>query len=183
MVNDPKLSKLDANQVLRNTYNDETNELRVAASVTTSVADLDISIDAEAGDNIAITDPSGTNYLLPNADGSLNVVVTDSGLTTKNFFSEVDNVASGITVEVFSYTAAANTNLLSVDIAGTNVGTYLLYIGGVLAAKKYTYFTSLNGRFEFGAGLPVQAGAVISVEAFHARPDPGSFNVNVLIKN
>lgn len=47
MSNDPKLSKLDANQVLRNSYNDETNELRVAASVTASIGELDLAIDAQ----------------------------------------------------------------------------------------------------------------------------------------
>lgn len=183
MSNDPKLSKLDANQVLRNSYNDETNELRVAASVTASIGEMDVAIDAQAGDNIAITDPTGTNYLRPNVDGSLNVNITDSGLTTKNLFAEVDNVASGVTAEIINFTAPNNTNLLSIDIGGTNVASYALYIDGNLAAKKYTYFTNLNDRFDFKDGLPVEAGNVITVEVFHSRPDPGNFSLNMLIKN
>lgn len=183
MANDPRLSKLDANQVLRNSYIDETNELRVAASITATIGEIDVSIDANAGDNIAIADPTGTNYLEPNPDGSINVVVTDNGLTTKNEFGEVAGVVSGVTVEIASITATSNTKVLSCDFGGTNVAAYSLYIGGQLAAKKYTYFTSLNGDFDFKDGLPVNSGDVVSVEVLHMRPDPGDFNVNILFKN
>lgn len=176
-------SRLDANQVLRNSYDDDKDALRVLAEISATIGDIDISIDAQAGDNIAIADPTGTNYILPNPDGSLNVVITDSGLTTKNLFNEITGIAAGVTAQIFSYTAISNTNLLSLDVGGTNVASYSLYIGGDLAAKKYTYFQNLNERFDFGAGLPVAVGDQIMVEVVHARPDLGDFNVNALIKN
>lgn len=68
-----RLSKLDANQVLRMSYDDGENRLRVAADIVATIGDIDVHIDAAAGDNVAIADPAGTNYLLPNPDGSINV--------------------------------------------------------------------------------------------------------------
>lgn len=212
----PLSTKLDADQTIRRAYDEGKNRHRVDAEVTATIGTVDVIIDAAGGDNIAIADQSGTNYLHINNDGSINVnvdnvtldqstssvaigdgtnlihinpdgsinaVIQDSALTTRNLFNEVDNVISGITTEVISYTAAANTKLLSCDFGGTNVAAFSLYIGGNLAAKKYTFFQSLNERFNFMDGLPINSGDVITVEVIHNRPDPGSFNVNMLIKN
>lgn len=207
------ISKLDANQVLRLSYDEQNNRLRVAATVVASIGDIDVHIDAADGDNIAIADPTGTNFLLPNADGSINtnvslnasddsvaisdgvntldinpngsinVVITASGLTTHNVFNEVDNVISGITTAAATYTALANTKLLSCDFGGTNMAMYSLYIGATLSAKKYTFYQNLNERFDFKDGLPVQVGDIIKVEVVHFRPDPGNFNVNILLQD
>lgn len=209
-------SKLDANQVLRESYDDNARRLRVDAEVTATIGDVDVAIDAAAGDNIAIADQSGTNYVVVNPDGSINTVtevvldqatssvaigdgtttayidpgtgallvtLENTNLTTKNLFNEVDTVVSGITTEIISYTAIANTKILSCDFGGTNVAAYSLYIGGVLSAKKYTFFQNLNERFEFQDGLPITIGDIISVEVVHNRPDPGDFNANLLIQN
>lgn len=176
-------SKLDANQVLRESFDDATRRLRVDAEITAEIGELDVAIDAAGGDNIAITDPTGTNYLLPNSDGSINVVLGGSSLTTKNIFQEVDSVPSGVTSIVASYTALANTKLISCDFGGTNIAEYSLYIGGVLAAKKFTFFQNLNERFNFADGLPVMNGDIIKVEVIHNRPDVGDFSANILIKN
>lgn len=176
-------SKLDANQVIRKAYDDDTNRLRVDAQVSATISEMDVIIDAAGGDNIAITDPTGTNYLLPNPDGSLSVVISDSGLTTKNIFNEVSSVASGVLTTIATYTALANTNLLKVDVGGTNIAEYSIYIGGVLQSKKYTYFQNLNETLDFKDGLPVTTGALIEIKVLHNRPDLGNFNTNILIKN
>lgn len=70
-------SKLDANQVLRNVFDEESKKLRVDAQVTASVGNVDLVIDATAGDNIAIKDPTSGHELAINADGSIdaNVIV------------------------------------------------------------------------------------------------------------
>ena len=176
-------SRLDANQVLRESYDDAEKRLRVQASVTATVAEMDVVIDAAGGDNIAIADQSGTNFMTVYPNGAIPVVVTDSGLTTKNIFQEVINIPAGVTQIVGSYTALANTKLLSCDFGGTNVAEYSLYIGNDLTAKKYTFFQNLNERFLFADGLPVNNGDIITVEVLHNRPDPGNFSVNILIKN
>lgn len=210
-------SRLDANQVLRQTYDDENQRLRVGATVEATIGQVDVSILASAGDNIAIADPTGTDFLLPNPDGSINVNITDitlnqatdsvaigdgttlihvdpgtgallvtldsTNLTTKNIFNEIDNIPSGVTSIVGSFTAIANTKLLSCDFGGTNVAAYSLYIGADLSAKKYTFFQNLNERFDFKDGLPIMLGDIVSIEVIHNRPDVGTFNVNMLVLN
>ncbi len=68
-------SRLDANQVLPLVLDESTQRLRVDAKVSASVSDVDVVIDAVAGDNIAITDPDNGNTLNVEADGSLNANV------------------------------------------------------------------------------------------------------------
>lgn len=210
------ISKLDANQVLRQSYDDSNQRLRVGAEVTATIGQVEVAIDASGGDSIAIADPAGTNYLLPNPDGSLNVnisdiaishttdsisvgdgtnlldvnpngsinvVLTGSGLTTKNIFNEITSVATGITSTIATYIAIADTKLLKVDVGGTNVAAYEILIGGMLSAKKYTFFQSLNETFDFKNGLPVLLGEQILIRVTHNRPDLGDFSTNILVEN
>lgn len=69
------VSKLDAPQIIRQAYDETNNRIRVDAAVSATIGTLDVIIDASSGDNIAIADPSGTNFLLPNPDGSINTNV------------------------------------------------------------------------------------------------------------
>lgn len=213
----PLNTKLDADQVIRRAYDEANNRLRVDAVVTATIGTVDCVIDASTGDNIAIADSTGSNFLKVNPDGSLDVNITDISLdqatdsvaigdgttlvsvdpltgallvtldqtnvTTKNIFNEITGVVSGVTSIIVSYTAVSNTKLLSVDVSGTNVAAYSIYIGGVLQAKKYSYYTNLNERFQFADGLPVANGDLIEIEVLHNRPDPGDFSANVLVLN
>lgn len=129
-------SKLDAAQIIRRAYEDDKNRIRVDAEVEATIGSVDVIIDASSGDNIAIADETGTNYLAINPDGSINVVLENSGLTTKNIFDEVTGVVSGVTTVIASYTAIANTKLLRVSVGGTNVAAYSIYIASALQAKN-----------------------------------------------
>jgi DNA-binding beta-propeller fold protein YncE len=211
------ISKLDANQVLRQSYDDTNQRLRVGAEVSATISEMEVIIDAAGGDNIAITDATGTNYLTPNPDGSINVKVDDialdqatdsiaigdgtnlisvdpatgavlvtlenTNITTKNIFNEITSVGTGITSTIASYVAPANTKLLKVDVGGTNIAAYEILIGGVLSAKKYTFYQTLNETFDFKDGLPITAGDTILVRVTHQRPDLGDFNTNILVEN
>jgi len=55
-----------------------------AGHVIIDNATLEVTVDASDGDNIAIVRPDGTNPLLPNADGSLNVNIAGSGFEISN---------------------------------------------------------------------------------------------------
>lgn len=136
----------------------------------------------QANDSVAIGD--GTTLVSVNPlSGALLVELDGSSLTTSNRFNEVTGVIAGITTAVITYTAIANTKILSCDFGGTNIAEYSLYIQAALNAKQCTYFTQLNGRFDFKDGLPVNTGDVITLEVVHNRPDPGDFNANLLISN
>jgi hypothetical protein len=210
------ISKLDANQVLRLSYDQENNRLRVAATVVASIGEIDVHIDSASGDNISIASADGHNQLTVNPDGSINTNITNitlnqatdsiaigdgvnlikinldgsinaviqsSGLTTKNIFNEINNVPSGVTSTIVSLIALANTKLLSVDVGGTNIASYSVYIGTGLQAKKYTFYQTLNERFDFKDGLPVVGGTQIRVEVTHNRPSLGDFNASMLVQN
>lgn len=174
-------SKLDANQVIRKAYDDDTNRLRVDAQVSATISDIDIVIDATAGDNIAITDPTGTNYLLPNSDGSLNVVVTDyGGLNLQNVYNEL-LVNSGVLTTLITFTAVSPGKLIKADVAGENIAQYTVLKNGLKQSKKYTYFQNLNEVFNFMAGLDFTTSDIITIQVLHNRPDPANFNCNLLI--
>lgn len=177
----PLSTKLDAAQVVRRSYDEAENRIRVDAEVTATIGAVDVVIDASTGDNIAIADPTGTNYLEPNPDGSINVVVTDSGLVNKNIFNEVSGIPSGITTVITNYTALATTKLVSCNFAGTNIAMYSLYIASALSAKQYTFFGNLNGAFIFPTGLGIISGDLISIEVVHSRPDMGDFSCNIIV--
>ena len=69
----PLNTKLDSEQVLKRSYDETKNRIRVDADVTATVGVVDVVIDAASGDNIAISD--GTNTMLINPDGSINANV------------------------------------------------------------------------------------------------------------
>src|SRR6478609_5561251 len=124
-------SKLDPGHIIRRSYDDDKNRIRVDAEVEAVIAPVDVAIDAADGDNIAIADPTGTNFLEPNSDGSINVVIQQSSETTSNIFGEVSGVVSGIVTTIMSYTALSDTKLVSVDVGGTNVAEYTVYFGAM----------------------------------------------------
>lgn len=64
-------SKLDAAQVIKKVFNEETNRIRTDTEVSAVISDVDVIIDSTSGDNIAISD--GTDTLGINASGSINV--------------------------------------------------------------------------------------------------------------
>lgn len=69
----PLNTKLDSDQVLKRSYDETKNRIRVDAEVTATVGTVDVIIDAATGDNIAISD--GVDVLVINPDGSINANV------------------------------------------------------------------------------------------------------------
>lgn len=175
----PLSTKLDAAQVVRRSYDEDANRIRVDAEVTATIGTVDVIIDASTGDNIAIADQTGANYLDVQSDGSINVNVVSLGQINTNIFNEVTGIVSGVTTTILNHTITSNGKLVSVDFAGTNVAMYSLYVNGSLAAKKYTFWGSLNGRFDLD--LNVYTSDSIELEVIHMRPNVGDFNSNFII--
>lgn len=172
----PLPSRLDANQVLQGSYDEDRGRLRVDSESTIVNADIDVSLDATE-DNVAIADPDG-DFLEINPDGSINVSLTQK--TTSSVYGEVSGVASGITTMISSLVVGASTYLQRVDFSGTNIAEYELVINGSTVDKKRTYFGgSLNDCFIFDQGLPVPAGQLIEVYVVHLRPMTGDFNARI----
>lgn len=69
----PLNTKLDSEQVIKRSYDETKNRIRVDAEVSATIGAVDVIIDAASGDNIKISD--GVDTLLINPDGSINAVV------------------------------------------------------------------------------------------------------------
>jgi hypothetical protein len=175
----PPPSRLDANQVLKGSYDEATGRLRTDSLATVVNADIDVNLDASE-DSVAIADPAG-HFLDINPDGSINVVLNvGAGSTLKTYYSEVTGVVSGITTIVASYMTGANDLLQKIQFSGTNIAEYELVIDGVTQDKARTYFgNSLNGSFDFNVGLKIPSGKLIEIYVVHTRSMTGDFNARI----
>ncbi|NIQ16878.1 MAG: hypothetical protein GTO02_21595, partial [Candidatus Dadabacteria bacterium] len=71
-------------------------------------------------------------------------------------------------------------DLYRVEFSGNNIATYSAEIGGVVNAKKRTYFGgNLFGAFPF-EGLTIAAGQVVRLRVIHSRPLVGDFEGRIL---
>jgi hypothetical protein len=177
----PLPSKLDSNQILKGSYDEANGRIRTDSLSTVVNADIDVNLDASE-DSVAIADPAG-HFLDVNPDGSINVVVsTGAGSVLKTYYGEVNNIVSGITTLVVSYSTGANDLLQKISFSGTNIAEYELVIDGVTQDKARTYFgSSLNGSFDFNNGLEIASGKLIEVYVVHTRTAVGDFNARIQI--
>lgn len=177
-------SKLDANQVLRDSYDESLGRLRVDAEVTASIGTVDVIIDAATGDNVAIGDSTGANSLAVNPDGSINVVIDSTPGLGVNKYNEVLAVASGAAQVINTYTVPAGktASLTLIDVSGDNIAKYIVKIDGIPQDQKRTYFgNSFNLTFDFQNNLLLNPGQVVSVEVHNFRPTSSDFNSKILV--
>lgn len=130
--------------------------------------------------NVGIADTDG-DELEVNTDGSINVNVVSTGQVLKSYFHEVDNVATGVTTLVATYTAAANVYLQKIELGGTNIAEFELTIDGVTQDKKRTSLYNFENMFNFNNGLNISAGQIIRVYVVHTRPELGEFVARIQI--
>jgi hypothetical protein len=109
-----------------------------------------------------------------------SVSAGDASLNVENVFNEITEIQSGQVTSILEFTSTKNSKLVSVGVAGTNVATYMVYIDGALAAKKYTFFQKFNEVFDF-KNLTINPGNKVEIKVEHQRPYPGSFCANILI--
>ena len=68
-----------------------------------------------------------------------------------------------------------------IEVSGTNIAQYEVYINTVLNARQYTYFGGeLNAKFNYDfdqeLGYKLNAGDNVQVKVIHVRPYVGDFN-------
>lgn len=163
----PNRSLLDSQQILQRAFDESADKIRTDATITGSfTGDIQCEIDAADGDNIAIADQSGSNYLNINADGSINVTPLDSPGSILNEYNEVNSVASGSLTTVISYSVVSLGYLQRAIVSGTNIATYEVLINGSPLSKKRTWLNgSLNEEFDFvgqsKSGISLSIGDVV----------------------
>lgn len=113
------LTKLDGNQVLRSVYDESSKKLRVDAQVNATIGNMDVIIDAAGGDNIAISDSTGTKHLKINADGSIDAnILTDLEL---NIDQTSDSVRIGDGVNLATTTTLQSKTGLDVNLLNSTI--------------------------------------------------------------
>jgi len=192
------------NVAIRNTANDNelliesdgsiTIRLKDEAGVAFSAANplpvqiisgtgIDVEVDAADGDNIAIHDNEG-HELEINPDGSINVVFTaGAGGTPFSFFDEVTGVAAATltTIATFTVPALTTLKLYRIEVSGSNVATYEIYVNTVIQGRRRTWFNgNMSEEFEFPvSGLVLAATDTIDVKVIHSRPTTGDFEARL----
>lgn len=166
-------SLLDTNQILQCAFDDNTSTIRTTASSTI--------IDG----NIKIIGPN-ENYLNPNIDGSINVIlesIPSSNSTTINIYNEVFAVPSGVTTKIVTYTIPNDSSAVfqRATVSGENIARYDLLINNNTQDTVRTMFGgNLTQTFNFESGntsgLSLQAGDIIKINVLQNRPSVANFN-------
>lgn len=120
-------------------------------SITVDATDLDIRNLTHATDSIKVGD--GTDFLAVNADGSINVVVTDSTPgTAVNDYNLANNVAGGAT-STHTYTSTGNFYLTQIQASASGRAKIEIAVNGV---TKFVQFNSTaNPNMEITLTQPI----------------------------
>lgn len=106
----PDPSRLDANQVLKGSFDEATGRLRTDSLSTIVNADIDVALDATE-DNVAIADPDG-DFLVIEDDGSINVNSVDGALESTQQQVLTELVASNSSLDAIE----ADTDLIRIAV-------------------------------------------------------------------
>lgn len=144
--------------------------------------------------SIGTVEVKGTNgnFIEPNPDGSLNVVIENaptSSVTVVNTYNEVVGVPAGSTVTLVSYTIpiVSSAFLQRAAFSGENIARYDIFINGVPQDTARTMFGGdLTGNFDFttgnnSGGLPLNTGDVVLLQVFNVRSDAATFEGRVQV--
>ena len=99
-------------------------------------------------------------------------------------YNEVTNVASGVETTIASFTNSSLLNVFmqQIQVSGTNMAEYRIYINSVIVDKAYTSLTKFNEvRTYFTGdgtvpGLKLANGDLVEVKAIQSRNSTCSFN-------
>ena len=151
-----------------------------------------LPVSFEGSVSIGAVEVKGTNgnFIEPNSDGSINVIVESSSATSTpvNTYNQIVAVPSGATTQLVSYTVpVGNTAVLQRSVvSGENIARYDLLINGTIQDTVRTMFgANLTERFDFTGsgpgGLELNAGDIVTVQVLHNRPTAGDFNARIQV--
>ena len=198
-------SKLDYNQVIVQSFDESKDRLRVDAQVSATISDIEIrdpisgyslkinpdgSISANvvlnaASDSIKSWTQDGSGNPIGSVDGALNVNMPLVG-TTLSLYNEVTSVVSGILTTINTYTVPVGKTfyLNKVEVSGNNLAEYSVKFNSTVNAKKYTWYSNFNEKFDYitggnNQGFQLVAGTIVTITTIHNRPFVGSFNARI----
>lgn len=119
---------------------------------------------------------------IPSGIQAVSISTQNPGIPL-SYFTELNSVAFGSTETISSYTVppGRSNTLIKIDVSGTNIATYDVYLNGVSFARLRTYFGGdLSHSLDFGnSGFNLQAGDIIEVKVTNFRPSVGDFESRV----
>ena len=157
-------------------------ELEVQLSHEDNVPDA-----GDVADSVQVGD--GTEILLINPDGSINVVFSpfpSGGVTPKSIYAEVSSVASATITTVATYTVPVGkkATLERISMSGQNIATYTAEVNAVAVDKKRTWFNGpmseeMNFITSSGGSIQLVAGDIVRLRVIHGRPMVADFNARI----
>lgn len=179
----------DFPQVLKESYDANTQRLKVESIVTDGIDALIVNSDGSI--NTRIFDSAGASVLLgqKTAAQSLPVVlasdtpgfsVIESG-TFSNVYGEVLSIPMNMLTTVTTYTATQDVRVRLAEVSGTNIAEWTVNVNSSIVNKKRTFFGNLNETFQFDKGYPLVLGDVVEVQVTHSRPSVGDFNSSLVL--
>jgi hypothetical protein len=158
-------TKLDFEQVIRRTYDEEANRLRVDAEVTATIGTVEVAIDAASGDNISIANQDGSNSMVVHTDGSIDVNVLNITLDQAN-----DSIAIGDGTNLANFNPDGSLNIsdnggsLTVDSSNLDIRN--------LTPSRDKVDTS-------GSIIALDAPTLVALESITVQNGPGAAAVNI----
>ena len=123
---------------------------------------------------------SRVNYVQNKPDKPLYVTFTTAG-TTFNQYGEALSVAGLASAAIISYTVPINKTFaaLVAEVSGTNRAEFIVEVNASTEAKRRTYFTEYNARFEL-SGMKLVAGDIIKIIVDNKTNSTADFNANII---
>jgi hypothetical protein len=126
-----------------------------------SAADLDVRDLTHVSDSVKIGD--GTDLLAVNADGSINVVVTDGTPGTPvNDYNTAAAVAGGST-STHTYTSTGNFNLTQVEFASSGRGKIEVQVNGATKFVKFNTESDTSVSLTLSQPILATSGQTVTV--------------------
>lgn len=135
--------------------------------------------------------PPSNNPLIVNADGSINVIVESAPSTTStvvNTYNQLNNLASGSTSVIATYTVPADTQSVfqKASFSGENIARYDLLINGSSQDTSRTFYgADFTGEFNWttgnDSGFILTAGQTVAVQVYNFRPSMATFEARIQV--
>lgn len=130
------------------------------------------------------------NTMAVNTDGSINVNLVTGGTPVpeilRSTYNRAASVPAATSTVIVSYTVPiGKTGILSkIEYSGNNVATYEVFRNSVRIDTQRTYFSYLNGIFDFvsehlASPFLLAASDLIEIKVTHQRPSVGDFDARI----
>jgi hypothetical protein len=186
MTFNPNASNLDQEQIIQQVFNPDDNSLRVDATVTATISNIELkdpnngntlninndgSINADIivsalSDNIASWTNDGVGNPIGSTDGALNVNIVDniSG-TTISLYNEITNTAMNSISNILTYTVPSSQSLQlnKIIVSSDSISTIELDFNGAPNAKGRLCYTDYNLTLGYN-NLLLTSGTVIVIK-------------------